>query len=82
MIFEINFKNHVYIFLKILLHKHKKYFYILYKNNKYLILQNNIQSLLLKIKTKIIYNNYDINIIKHEILAIFYDNKQYLNNIL
>jgi len=35
-----------------------------------------------KIKTTLMNDKYDINIIKHEILAIFYDNKTKLNTIL
>jgi hypothetical protein len=50
----------------------------------------NIQSNLLlediknyyKIKTKLMDDKYDKNFIKHEILAIFYIDKQKLNNIL
>jgi len=34
------------------------------------------------IKTTLINDKYDINIIKHEILVIFYDNKTRLNTIL
>ena len=35
-----------------------------------------------KIKTILIDDKYDTDIIKHEILAVFYTNKQKLNNIL
>jgi hypothetical protein len=35
-----------------------------------------------KIKTTLMNDKYDTNIIKHEILAIFYDNKTRLNAIL
>lgn len=35
-----------------------------------------------KIKTILTDDKYDIDVIKHEILAVFYTNKQKLNNIL
>ena len=35
-----------------------------------------------KIKTILIDDKYDTDVIKHEILAVFYTNKQKLNNIL
>jgi hypothetical protein len=34
------------------------------------------------IKSKLMDNKYDTNVIKHEMLALFYMNKQKLNNIL
>ena len=34
------------------------------------------------IKSKLMDNKYDTNVIKHEMLAVFYMNKQKLNNIL
>jgi hypothetical protein len=35
-----------------------------------------------KIKTILVDDKYDTDVIKHEILAVFYTNKQKLNNIL